>query len=70
MLWKTRSTGSGGHHPAAGAEVPLEVADPQDHVGDGRGPGVDLDAQELVGVDREAGELQAHLALAELVEGV
>ena len=37
-----------------GAEVPLEVADPEDQVGDRGGAGVDLDAEELVGVDRVA----------------
>ena len=36
---------------AARAEVPLQIADPQHQVGDGRGPRVDLDPQELVRID-------------------
>jgi hypothetical protein len=46
---------------AAGAEVPLEVADPEDEVGDDGGAGVDLDAEELVGVDSEAGVFECLL---------
>ena len=43
-----------GHGVAVGAEVPLEVADPEDEVGDGGGAGVDFNAAELVGVNCEA----------------
>jgi len=38
---------------AAGAEMPLQVADPQHQVGDRRGSRVDFDAQKLVRVDRQ-----------------
>ena len=48
----------GGHGFAEGAKVPLEVADPQDEVGDGGGTRVDLDAEELVRIDGEADQLQ------------
>lgn len=54
---------------AAGAEVPLEVADPEDEVGDDGGAGVDLGAEELVRVDSEAGVFECLLGLAERDEG-
>ena len=53
---------------AAGAEVPLEVADPEDEVGDGGGAGVDLDAEELVGVDGVAA-FEEHLPLGDAFVG-
>ena len=48
---------AGGSPP--GAEVPLQVADPQHQFGDGDGARVDLHAQELVRVDRLLRALQA-----------
>lgn len=53
-----------------GAEVPLEVADPEDEVGDGGGAGADFDAAELVGVDGEAGVFDGELGVGELGEEV
>ena len=62
--------GCGGRTLAAGAEVPLQVADPEDELGDGGGAGVDFDAEELVRVDGGALHLQHRLAFAQGVEGV
>ncbi len=53
-----------------GAEVPLQVADPEDQFGDGGGARVELEAEELVRVDGEAVEFEALLRVAELGEGV
>ncbi|HBS26262.1 MAG TPA: hypothetical protein DD827_03885, partial [Gammaproteobacteria bacterium] len=39
---------------AVGAEVPLQVADPQHHFGDGGGAGVEFDAEKLMRIDGEA----------------
>ena len=63
---------------AAGAVVPLQVADPQHHFGDGGGARVQLDAEQLVRVDGFAAERvgalaiqrQAGLAVAEFVQRV
>lgn len=41
--------------------MPLQVADPQDELGDGGGAGIELDAEELVGIDGVGVELQAHV---------
>ena len=57
-------------HVATGAEMPLQITDPQHHVGDGGGAGIDLDAEELVRIDGEAGELQRCLFFAEAFEGI
>ena len=54
---------------AVGAEVPLQVADPQDHFGDGGGAGVDFQAQKLVGVDGVALHFEQILAFAEVGQG-
>ena len=62
--------GLGRGDAAAGAEVPLEVADPQDQLGDGGGARVHLEAEELVRIDGEAGHFQRGLLVAEPVEGV
>ncbi len=62
--------GLGGHGFAVGAEVPLEVADPEDQIGDGGGAGVDFDAAELVGIDGEAGVFEGELGVGELGEKV
>jgi hypothetical protein len=62
--------GLGRGDAAAGAEVPLEVADPQDQLGDGGGARVHLQAEELVRIDGEAGHFQRSLLVAEPVEGV
>jgi hypothetical protein len=62
--------GLGGMDGAAVAEVPLEGADPEDEFGDGGGAGVDLDAEELVGITVCAGEVEEGLAFAEGVEEV
>ena len=48
----------GGGGLPVGAEVPLQVADPEHQLGDGGGPGVELDAEELVRVDGVAGEAE------------
>ena len=53
-----------------GAEVPLQVADPQHHFGDPGGAGVDLEAEKLVRVDGDAFELEQALRLAEVVQEV
>lgn len=69
MLWNFLITGSG-KDVAAGAEVPLEIPNPEHHVGYGRGPRVDLDTQELVRVHGCSGQVQQRLTLAESFEGV
>ena len=46
--------GLGGGCLAVDAEVPLEVADPEDEFGEGGGALVDLQAEELVGIDGRA----------------
>jgi hypothetical protein len=53
---------------AEGTEVPFEVADPEDQLGDGDGAGVDFQAEELVGVYGEATAFEEFLGLAELAE--
>ena len=53
-----------------GAVVPLQVADPEHQLGDGGGPGVELDAEELVRVDGVAVEAEGGLRLAHLLEEV
>ncbi len=50
------------------AEVPLEVADPEDQFGDGDGAGVEFQAEELVRVDGEAAAFEQFLGFAELAE--
>ena len=60
----------GGGGAAVGAEVPLQVADPEHQLGDGGGPGVELDAEELVRVDGVAVEAEGGLGLAHLLEEV
>ena len=52
----------GGGGAAVGAVVPLQVADPEHQLGDGGGPGVELDAEELVRVDGVAFEAEGGLA--------
>jgi len=41
-------------HAAAGAQMPLQMTDPQHQFGDGRGARVDLQPEDLVRVDRVA----------------
>ena len=53
---------------AVGAEVPLQVADPEDNLGDGGGSGVDFQPQELVRVDGVALHFEQVLAGAEVGE--
>ena len=60
----------GGTNVPPSAEVPLQVADPQDHLGDGGGPGVELQAEQLVGIDADPGQVHEHLALAQALQGV
>jgi hypothetical protein len=62
--------GAGRQAAALGAEVPLQVADPEDHFGDGGGARVDFEAEELVRVDGEAFDFETLLGVAELGEGV
>ena len=62
------STGSAG--VAAGAEVPLEVADPEDELGDGGGARVELDAEELVRIDGGLPVSSEQLLVAELLARV
>ena len=50
--------GFGRNALAVDFEMPLEVADPQDKLGDGGGARVQLDAEELVGVDGVGPELE------------
>ena len=52
-----------------GTAVELEVADPEDDLGDGGGAGVELDAEEVVRADDDAGHLQGAVA-AEFLEEV
>jgi hypothetical protein len=61
--------GDGGLGVTAGAEVPLEVADPEDEVGDDGGAGVEFEAKELVGVYGEASVFEGLLGFSEGVEG-
>ena len=49
---------------AAGAVVPLEVADPKDEFGDGGGARVDFDAEELVWIDAKVLHLEGEFAIA------
>ena len=49
---------------AAGAEVPLEVADPEDEFGDGGGAWIDFEAEELVRVDAEVLQLEGEFTIA------
>lgn len=53
------------HGAAAGAEMPLQVADPQDQFGDGDGARVDFEAEKLVRIDG----FESHLLFAEIDEG-
>ena len=67
MLCRLRRIGSGRPcRVAAGAQVPLQIADPQHQFGDGRGPRVDLDAVELLGPHDLALQFQKRLLLAQL----
>ncbi|MDA0221554.1 MAG: hypothetical protein O3B22_18600 [Proteobacteria bacterium] len=43
----------------------MQVADPQHEFGDGDGTGVELQPQELVGIDRVARQFEAFLRLAQ-----
>ena len=53
---------------AMGAEMPLQIADPQHQLGHGGGPGVHLDPQELVRIDGVAGQGQGALILAQVAQ--
>ncbi|OQA07524.1 MAG: hypothetical protein BWY66_01369 [bacterium ADurb.Bin374] len=53
-----------------GPEVPLEVADPEHHLGDGGGARIHLDTEELVRVDDRALQFEQPLSLTEAGEGV
>ena len=57
-----------GRRGTLGAEMPLQIADPEDQFGDGDGAGVDFQAEELVGVYGEAAAFEEFLGLAELAE--
>ncbi len=70
MFLKSRRMGLGGRPLPLGAEVPLQVADPEHQFGDGGGARVDFEAEELVRVDGEAFDFEALLRVAELGEGV
>ena len=48
-----------------GPKVPLQVADPQHHLGDGGGAGVEFEPEQLVGVDADALHRHQQLALTE-----
>ncbi len=52
------------------AVVPLQVADPQHHFGDGGGARVDLKAQKLVRVHGDAGHVEQALGLAKVGQKV
>ncbi len=70
MLWKGLIIGSAGASLAEGPEVPLKVANPENQFGDGRGARVDLDAEELMGINRVAGSLEHRLCLAQSPEHI
>lgn len=53
---------------AHGTEMPLQIADPDHRLGDASGPGIGLDAEKLMGTDRDALHLEQSLGLAELAE--
>jgi hypothetical protein len=53
---------------AAGAEVPLQVADPEHQFGDGGGARVEFEAEELLRVDGQAFGFEALLAAPESVQ--
>ena len=55
---------------APGAEVPLEVTDPQDEVRDGGGAGIEFDSLQLVRIDGEPGFVQCLLAFPQAFERV
>ena len=69
-VFEVAQDGAGRQAAALGAEVPLQVADPEDHFGDGGGARVDFEAEELVRVDGEAFDFEALLRVAKLGEGV
>lgn len=52
------------------AEVPLQVADPEEHFGDGGGARVDFEAEESVRVNGEAFDFEELLRVAKLGKGV
>ena len=53
--------GFGGHRVTAGAEVPLEVADPENKFRERGGARVQFDAEKLVGIDGVGGEVEEHV---------
>ena len=55
---------------AAGAEMPLQVADPEDEFGDGGGTRVEFEAEELMRVDGEACGFEALLPAADAVREI
>ena len=57
-----------GGHAALGADVPLEVADPEDEFGDCGGAGVEFEAKELVRVDGVTFETTQNILAAEVGE--
>jgi hypothetical protein len=54
---------------APGSEVPLQVADPEDEIGNDGGARVEFEAEQLVRVDRESGFVEDELCFSELLEG-
>jgi hypothetical protein len=68
MLRKSLRIGLRRQAAAAGAEVPLQVADPQHQFGDGGGARVEFEAEELVRVDGQAFGFEALLAAPESVQ--
>ena len=58
--------GFAGRRLAARAEMPLQIANPQNHFGNSDGAGVDFEAKKLVRVNRVRGHFQPE-AFAELV---
>jgi hypothetical protein len=58
--------GLGRGRRAVDAEVPLEVADPEDEFGEGGGAGVELDAEDLVGIDGGALQVEEIGVVAEI----
>jgi len=55
------------HDVAVGAEMPLEIPDPEHHVGNDGGLRIDLDSQELMGIDGDALQFQPGV-FAEIAE--
>ena len=52
------------------AEIPLQITDPEDEIGDGGSAGIQFDSLQLVRIDGEAGFVQSLLAFPEAFERI